>query len=137
LLESLWLLVTIADGHYRPLGLPFRHALRGEDGVPFLDYLDRRVGRDRRRRARQLALLHEWDHLTDDLRRPPRVSEYAARWNVPLSSAYALLDEFRDVFPTEQTPERIVRELWDGLAAQQAGNGTFVEWGRVRVVSIE
>jgi hypothetical protein len=86
---------------------------------------------------RQLALVHEWDHLTDDLQRPPTVKEYAERWNMSLSTAYALLEEFRELFPTEETPERIVRELWDGVAAQQQPNGMMVEWDRVQVVPTE
>lgn len=101
---------------FKPSSLPIELALPGEPGQPFTDVLDRLCGGDRRRRERIMVLIQQWDHLADDLGRPPSVEEYAARWGVPVSSAYRLFAEFRDTFPTELDPGRLVGLLWDGLS---------------------
>ena len=122
---------------YREPPLPFRYARRGETGTPFIEYLDQRVGRDRRARGRQLAFIHEWDYLTDEIQRPPTAKDYAERWNAPLSTVYGLLEEFRELFPTEADPGRVVQEIWNGVEAQQDGVGTFVDMDRVHVIATD
>lgn len=122
---------------YREPSLPFRHAHRGESGTPFIEYLDARLAHDRRARARQLAFLHEWDYLTDEIERRPTPRDYALRWNTPLSTVYGLLDEFRQFFPTESDPSRLAQEIWRGVEAQQDSAGTPVDMDRVQVISTD
>jgi hypothetical protein len=117
--------------------LPFRHARRGEDGVPFIDYLDRRIGHDSLKRERMWSFIHEWEHIIDGSYEPPTVKRYAERWNIPLSRAYARLNEFRELFPTEDTPTRLVDEIWNGLGEQQDTSGSPMLWDRVLVVANE
>jgi hypothetical protein len=79
-------------------------------------------------------LIDQWDYITDQLGRPPTLKEYSERWNVPLSTTYDVLEEFRRLFPSERDPERVVREIWDGVEAQQDPYGTPVDMHRVKVV---
>jgi hypothetical protein len=60
--------------------LPFGHVPNGRVGLPFIDHLDERCGGNRALRQRQLAFIHEWDVVLDDLQRRPTVAEYAERW---------------------------------------------------------
>jgi len=96
---------------------PFRPALPREEGQEFVDYLDTRCGGVRRLRERLLVFLQQWDHLTDDMGGEPSVEAYAQRWNVSVPSTYRMLHEFRRVFPTERSPERVLATLWEGLGA--------------------
>ena len=116
--------------------LPFKHARRGESGIPFIEYLDARAGHDRRTRSRQLAFLHEWEYLADRLGHSPAPKEYAERWNMPVSTAYDLLAEFRQLFPTERDPARLIDEIWNGVHAQQGSHGGFLDLDRVLVVPL-
>jgi hypothetical protein len=117
------------------LQLPFRPARRGEPGVAFIEYLDKRVGHDRRARGRQLAFIHEWDYLIDGASEAPTAKRYAERWNTPLSTVYLLLAEFRQLFPSETDPTRVCESLWAAVAVQQDSIGSFVDMDRVRVVA--
>lgn len=81
-----------------------------------------------------LAFVDEWEVLADEIQRTPTAKEFSARWNVPLSTAYDLLEEFRKLFPTETDPGRVIQEIWDGVAAQQGANGTFMQVNRVLVI---
>ena len=72
--------------------LPFRHARHGDEGVPFIDYLDARTGRNRLVRQRQLAFIHEWDYLVDQLGRTPTPAEYrTAGERLDLRSTHCLM----------------------------------------------
>lgn len=115
--------------------LPFAHATRGVEGVPFVDYVDELCGRDRLKRQRQLSFIHEWDYLVDELGRKPTAEEYAGRWNTTRSTVYSLLQEFRQLFPGQDDPTAVCQEIWTGVEAQQheAPFG-FVDLERVRVV---
>ncbi len=97
-----------------PLRLPQDH----EEGIEFVDWLNRRLAGDRIARQRMVAFIEEWDHLRDEIRdremREPTVEEYATRWNVAESSAYRLLDEFRRVVGVDY-PGRLCQLLWDGM----------------------
>jgi hypothetical protein len=115
--------------------LPFTHADQVGEGIPFIDYLDRISGGDRLLRQRQLAFIHEWDYLVDHLGRSPTAAEYGERWRTPRSTVYALLKEFRRLFPGQDEPTAICQEIWAGVGAQQheAPFG-WVDMERVRIV---
>jgi hypothetical protein len=113
--------------------LPFRPARRDEIGTAFIEFLDELVCHERRARSRQLAFIHEWDYLIDEPQ-PATPKRYAERWNTPLSTVYALLDEFRKLFPGETDPTRICQALWQAVEAQQDASGNPVDMNRVRVV---
>jgi hypothetical protein len=117
--------------------LPFRHARRGERGTPFVDYLHSRIGHDSLKRERMLTFIHDWENIIDGSYEPPTVKRYAERWDIPLARAYARLNEFRELFPTEQTPTRLVEEIWNGVGEQQDPGGDFMVWERVAVISTE
>ena len=99
-------------------GLPVRLPESGEIGVEFISWLDARLGGDRLARQRLVPFIQEWDLLRDEVRereqREPTVTEYAQRWGVPESSAYRLLEEYRQVFETDY-PGSLCDLLWDGM----------------------
>jgi hypothetical protein len=90
-----------------------RLAGEGETGEPFVKWLHRAAGRDRAKRL--VVFLQQWDHLADELGRAPTVREYAEEWRESESGVYRLLEELREVFPTERDPSRIMNLLWDGM----------------------
>lgn len=98
--------------------MPIRLPQDDEEGIEFIDWLNRRLAGDRIARQRMVAFIEEWDHLRDEIRdremREPTVEEYARRWNVAESSAYRLLDEFRRVVGMDY-PGRLCQLLWDGM----------------------
>jgi hypothetical protein len=98
--------------------MPIRLPQNDEEGIEFIDWLNRRLAGDRIARQRMVAFIEEWDHLRDEIRdremREPTVEEYARRWNVAESSAYRLLDEFRRVVGMDY-PGRLCQLLWDGM----------------------
>jgi hypothetical protein len=117
--------------------LPVRHAVAPDEGLPFIEYLNRLAGARGALRQRQLAFINEWDCLVDDLGHRPTPADYAARWEMPRSTVYALLAEFRRLFPGQIDPTELCREIWDGVGAQQheAPLG-IVDWEQVRVVPV-
>lgn len=117
--------------------LPIRYAVGPGEGLPFIDYLSRLAGERSTLRQRQLAFINEWDCLIDELGRRPTPADYAERWDMPRSTVYSLLAEFRRLFPGQSDPTDLCREIWDGVGAQQheASLG-IVDWERVRVVPI-
>lgn len=98
--------------------VPFRLPAKGERAVPFIDWLEQRLGGDRAARQRMTAFIQEWDHLRDEVRdrdlREPTIGEYAERWNVPESTAYRWLDEFRQAVGIDY-PGPLCSLLWDGM----------------------
>lgn len=120
-------------GSYGRAGPPMRIRLAQEqdDGEPFLKWLHRIAGRDR---AKRLAVfLQQWDHQADDLGRAPTVREYAAEWKESETGVYRQLEEFREVFPSEEDPSRIMELLWRGMPR----NGELMALLDVRVVGTE
>jgi hypothetical protein len=113
--------------------LPFRHATRDESGIPFFEYLKDRIG-DPQRRERVYTFIHDWEHVTDGSTEPPSVKRVAEFSRLPLSTTYQRLEEFREVFPSEQDPSRLVDEVWEGIGAQQPSNGDPMLWDRVLLV---
>lgn len=103
-----------------PAALPLRLPRNGETSVPFVDLLAARCG-DKRRTDRMIAFIQEWDHVRDEVRdADPRkadatVEDFAERWKTPLPTAFRMQAEFREIFPTETTPGRLVELLSDGM----------------------
>jgi len=117
--------------------LPIRHAVRSDDGMPFIDYLNRLAGERGVLRQRQLAFINEWDCLADELGRRPTPADYAERWKMPRSTVYSMLAEFRHLFPGQIDPTDLCREIWEGLSAQRpAAPFGMVDWEQVRVVPL-
>lgn len=116
-------------------GVPIRKPSRRERGKPFADFLATRlsdIGKDpreaRRHAAQVAALVHEWAKLCDDLGREPTIVEYAVTYSIPEATARRDIALFREVFPSEATPTRVVKVLWDAseswgdvLAAEVVG----------------
>lgn len=99
-----------------------------EEGEPFVKWLHREAGRDC---AKRLAIfLQQWDHQADELGRAPSVKEYAVEWRESETATYRLLEEFREVFPSEDDPSRIMEMLWNGMPR----NGELMALLDVRVV---
>src|SRR3954453_15966270 len=101
-----------------PEGLPIRLPVEDETGIEFISWLDKRLKGDRLARQRLVPFIEEWDLLRDEVRereqREPTVAEYARRWGVAESSAYRLLEDYRQVFETDY-PGRLWDLLWDGM----------------------
>jgi len=85
--------------------------LEDPEGLPLIDYVQGRVGR--RPAQRVLAFLQEWDTLADELGRDPTLEEYAERWRLPRATAYSDQRLFREAFPGEQNPRRLLNQLWE------------------------
>jgi hypothetical protein len=101
-----------------------------EEGEPFVKWLHRAAGRDR---AKRLAIfLQQWDHQADELGRAPSVKEYSIEWRESEAATYRLLEEFRDVFPSEDDPSRLMETLWSGMPR----NGELMALLDVRVIEM-
>ena len=100
--------------------LPICLPRNGEPSVPFIDLLAARC-QDKRLTDRMIAFIQEWDHVRDEVRdadpskRDATVEDFAQRWNTPLPTAFRMQSEFREIFPTEATPGRLVDLLWAGM----------------------
>jgi hypothetical protein len=98
-----------------------RLALDSEPGRPFDELVLERAGSPAAARE-VFAYIQEWDRLSDELQRSPTPSEYAERWRVSGDTMRQRDAAFRQVFPTETTPERIMRLLWSQLPS----DGDFI-----------
>ena len=116
------------------------HPEKSQEGTPFIDYVQARVGR--RPAQRVLAFIQEWDVLADELGREPTLEEYQRRWQMSRATAYNDQRLFQQAFPGERTPRRILDALWDLrregfgplLAARvvdEGGGGHVVEEGQL------
>jgi hypothetical protein len=119
--------------------LPIRLPASGESGTPFVDWLDQRLGGDRQARQRLEALVQEWDLLRDEIReresREPTIGEYAKRWNLPESTVFRFLEEFRAVFKVAY-PGPVCQLLWNGVPRLNGGGVEMVPLLGVKVVEI-
>jgi hypothetical protein len=105
------------------------HLARDDEfGEPFVKWLHRVAGRDRAKRL--VIFLQQWDHQADELGRGPTVKEYSADWSESETGTYRLFEEFREVFPTERDPARVMGMLWDGMPR----NGELMALLDIRVV---
>jgi hypothetical protein len=119
--------------------LPIRLPEAGEDGTPFADWLDQRLGGDRQARQRLEALVQEWDLLRDEIQeresREPTISEYARRWNMPESTVFRFLEEFREVFRVDY-PGPVCDLLWKGMPRLGSGGFEMMPLLGVKVVEV-
>ena len=83
------------------------------------------------------TFIHDWEHVIDGSYELPSVKRVAEFSRLPLSTEYQRLEEYRNVFPTEEDPTRLVNEIWDGIEEQQPANGLPMLWDRVLVVPSE
>lgn len=92
-----------------------QNVAKGQDrqGTPLLVVATQRVGL--RKAMKVLAYMTAWDHVRDDLGREPSAEEYAKWWKESPATAYRQQALFRDAFPAETTPSRLL-----DLAAEQA-----------------
>lgn len=86
-------------------------------GVPFIDYVQARVGR--RSAQRVLAYIQEWDVLADELGTEPTLQQYQERWKMSRATAYNDQRLFQQAFPDERTPRHILDSLWHLRATEQ------------------
>jgi len=114
--------------------LPVRLAKPAEPGLPFLEWLDRRTGGNRRMKERQVAFIQQWDHLRDELPAEPTAEEYAARWRTSVATSYRLLAEFRTLFPGQRDPGALVSLLWEGLSEPHVSRGELGSLLEVKVM---
>lgn len=98
--------------------LPLRLPKEGEEGTRFIDWLDQQVASSRPRRERLAAFIQAYDNLRDEVQdrelREPTLEEYAAEWNVAVSSAYRIQDEFREALGIDN-PGDLCDLLWGGM----------------------
>ena len=101
----------------RPQSSPAKLRLpaEGETGTPFAQVVSRRLGGDEDRTRQLLAYLQGWSFVRDELGRPPTSAEYADHWEYDQASVRGEEALFAGAFPEEDSPERIVRLLEDGL----------------------
>ena len=93
--------------------LRLRAADANEPGaVPFVDFVFARVGA--RRGARLLAFIQAWAVVADELARTPTAEEYAARFKLPVATAYRDQALFREAF-RDETPEDVLVVIWDAI----------------------
>lgn len=95
--------------------LKLRLPAKEEDGEPFDRVAARRLGGDQDRTRRLLAYIQGWSFVQDELERSPTSAEYADRWKYDLETVRGDEAVFAQAFPEENSPERIVRLLNDGL----------------------
>lgn len=99
--------------------------------MPLMEYLRRRVGF--RRSIQVLAFMVAWDTARRALhgREPMTLQEYADWWKVSRPTAFREQARFREAFPGETTPDRLLdlaAAAWDqrtgvaGLGAMQIGS---------------
>lgn len=88
-------------------------------GKPFVDLVYDRAARGRKPRAardvatRVTAFIQGWSWATDHLGHEPSVPEFAEAFKEHVPNAYRDLELFKELFPTESNPTRIVDALWD------------------------
>jgi hypothetical protein len=58
--------------------------------------------------ARVMAFMVQWQIAADDLGREPTVEEYAEWWNSSRRTAFREQALFREAFPGENTPRRLL-----------------------------
>jgi len=80
---------------------------RGEHGEPLLAIASRQVGL--RRAFRVLTFMAAWDRARTALgKRPITLQEYSTWWRENERTAYREQALFREAFPGEDTPERLL-----------------------------
>lgn len=92
-----------------------QHTARATDetGTPLLQLAAQRVGL--RKAMKVLSFMVAWDHARDQLGYEPTIDQYAEWWKESAATAYRHQQVFREAFPGETTPSRLL-----DLAAEQA-----------------
>ena len=121
-------LPAIARPEYAPSKV--RLPAEGEDGVPFAQVAGDRFGGDEAATRDLLAYLQAWSFVQDELGRPPTRSEFADHWRYDLTQVRREEELFSHAFPEEETPERLVNLLEEGLPR----SGQFMQMIAVPVV---
>jgi hypothetical protein len=107
---------TVGQTGGQPVGLRLPHP--AEEGTPF-DELVLAKAKGNRELARDvLAYIQEWGEMVDREGADPGLDAYAERWRVDLATAQNRNELFRALFPSEETPRRIWRLLWDESPAR-------------------
>jgi hypothetical protein len=119
--------------------MPIRLPKDDEKGLPFADWLDKRLNGDRQARQRLEALIQEWDLLRDEVQkresREPTISEYVKRWNTPEATVFRFLEEFRTVFGVDY-PGPVCDLLWNGMPRLSEGSIEMAPLLGVKVVEV-
>jgi hypothetical protein len=102
----------------------------GELGVSFAQVVGDRLGGDEIATRELLAYLQAWSFVRDELGRPPTRSEFADHWRYDLAQVRREEELFSRAFPEENTPERLVDLLDEGLPR----SGQFMQMISVPVV---
>jgi hypothetical protein len=87
---------------------------RDENGEPLLTIAARRVGL--RKAFKVLSFMAAWRLAEDSVGRPIGITDYAAWWREPNGTVYRHQALFREAFPGETTPARLLAlaaEQWD------------------------
>jgi hypothetical protein len=92
---------------------------------------------DRRKAAHLIAFIQQWGNVVDEAinqgELEPTVDRYCERWGVSRATAHRDLALFREAFPSERTPQRILAMLWEGLGTNTWSVGSLMG---VRVVTL-
>lgn len=102
----------------------------GERGVSFAQVVGDRLGGDEAASRELLAYLQGWSLVQEELGRPPTRSEFADHWHYDLAQVRREEELFSRAFPEEETPERLVNLLDEGLPK----SGQFMQVIAVPVV---
>jgi hypothetical protein len=71
--------------------------------------------------GRQAAFIYEWGKYLDETGDDPGNALAFAKWaNVPKSTAYNRLEEFRELIPEDSTPAKLVGHMSEGAARRRA-----------------
>jgi hypothetical protein len=102
---------------------------RNESGEPLLTIAARQIGL--RRAFRVLTFMAAWDRARRALdKRPITLEEYRAWWRENERTAYREQALFREAFPSETTPDRLLDLAYEQWIERQGVPGL----GAVRIV---
>jgi hypothetical protein len=121
-------LAAITRPEYAPSKV--RLPAKGEGGISFAQMVGDRLGGDEAATGELLAYLQAWSFVQDELGRPPTRSEFADHWRYDLTQVRREEELFSRTFPEEETPERLVNLLDEGLPR----SGQFMQMTAVPVV---
>jgi hypothetical protein len=86
-----------------------------ETPEPFDHVVRRRLEGDEQKVQALVAYLQGWSYVRDEIGRGPTSAEFADYWHFDMPSVRADEAAFREAFPEEEGPERIIRLLEEGL----------------------
>jgi hypothetical protein len=86
-----------------------RRAEAGEPAISLMEYAIRRVGV--RKGAQVVAFMLAWEGTRRELGRDPTLDEYRESWKVSRATAFREQARFRECFPQEENPSRLLDAL--------------------------